>query len=141
MYIKLKNGNIEKYPYSLNELTRDNPNTSFPSEIPDSLAAEFEVFPVTQADYPQVDYTKTVIENSPNLMNGGWYQDYTVVDATETEIASRKVELNNQAIINRADAYRTESDPLFFKWQRGESTEQEWLDKVNEIKQRFQKVE
>lgn len=39
----------------------------------------------------------------------------------------------------RAEAYRNESDPLFFKWQRGEATEQEWLDKVNEIKQRFPK--
>jgi len=41
----------------------------------------------------------------------------------------------------RAEAYRNESDPLFFKWQRGESTQQEWLDKVAEIKQRFPKVE
>lgn len=39
----------------------------------------------------------------------------------------------------RSEAYRNESDPLFFKWQRGEATEQEWLDKVNEIKQRFPK--
>lgn len=141
MYIKLKNGNIEKYPYSLNELLRDNPNTSFPAEIPDSLAAEFEVYPVIPADYPQVDYTKTVVEETPILINGVWHQEYTTVDATESEIAARKVEWNNQATINRADAYRNESDPLFFKWQRGEATEQEWLNKVNEIKQRFQKVE
>lgn len=40
----------------------------------------------------------------------------------------------------RAEAYRNESDPIFFKWQRGEATEQEWLDKVAEIKQRFPKV-
>lgn len=35
-------------------------------------------------------------------------------------------------------AYQKESDPLFFKWQRGEATEQEWLDKVGEIKARYQ---
>ena len=37
----------------------------------------------------------------------------------------------------RSDAYRTESDPLYFGWQRGEITEQEWLDKVAEIRARF----
>lgn len=47
---------------------------------------------------------------------------------------------NTIAGYNRAAAYKEESDPLFFKWQRGEATEQEWLDKVNEIKLRYPKV-
>ena len=38
---------------------------------------------------------------------------------------------------NRAVAYKLEADPLFFKAQRGEATQQEWLDKVEEIKQRY----
>lgn len=46
---------------------------------------------------------------------------------------------NKEAEENRQSAYRDESDPLFFKWQRGESTEQDWLDKVQEIKDRFPK--
>lgn len=37
----------------------------------------------------------------------------------------------------RRMAYETEADPLFFKWQRGTATEQEWLDKVAEIKARY----
>lgn len=38
----------------------------------------------------------------------------------------------------RLYAYRQESDPLFFKAQRGEATMQDWLDKVAEIKARYQ---
>jgi hypothetical protein len=38
---------------------------------------------------------------------------------------------------NRRSAYEKESDPLFFKAQRGEATMQEWLDKVAEIKARY----
>ena len=38
---------------------------------------------------------------------------------------------------DRAEAYREESDPLFFKAQRGEATMEEWLAKVQEIKSRF----
>ena len=46
-------------------------------------------------------------------------------------------ELAAIARANRAAAYRDESDPLFFKWQRGEAAEQEWLDKIAEIKARY----
>lgn len=42
-----------------------------------------------------------------------------------------------QAERNRKAAYITESDPLFFKAQRGEATMDEWLAKVEEIGQRF----
>lgn len=38
---------------------------------------------------------------------------------------------------NRRSAYQQEADPLFFKWQRGTATEQEWLDKIAEIKVRY----
>ena len=34
----------------------------------------------------------------------------------------------------RRAAYASESDPLFFDWQRGEGTEQAWLDAVAAVK-------
>ena len=37
----------------------------------------------------------------------------------------------------RRAAYQLEADPLFFKAQRGESTEQVWLDKIEAIRQRY----
>jgi len=37
----------------------------------------------------------------------------------------------------RKAAYQDEADPLFFKWQRGESTEAAWLAKIAEIKARY----
>lgn len=37
----------------------------------------------------------------------------------------------------REQAYLTESDPLFFKEQRGEVPTGTWLDKVGEIKARY----
>lgn len=39
--------------------------------------------------------------------------------------------------ILRLWTFREESDPLFFKAQRGEATMEEWLEKVNEIRERF----
>lgn len=40
----------------------------------------------------------------------------------------------------RRMAYSAEADPLFFKWQRGESTEAEWLAKIAEIRLRYPDV-
>ena len=37
----------------------------------------------------------------------------------------------------RKAAYQNESDPIFFDWQRGEVTEQDWLDSVQAIKDRY----
>ena len=34
----------------------------------------------------------------------------------------------------RRQAYQNDSDPLFFGWQRGENTEQDWLDAVQAVK-------
>jgi len=55
-------------------------------------------------------------------------------NGTEWVKSSRENEANK---ILRANAYKQESDPIFFKWQRDEATQQEWLDKVNEIKNRW----
>lgn len=41
------------------------------------------------------------------------------------------------AKMQRQEAYQVESDPLFFKAQRGEATLQDWLSKVAEIKARY----
>lgn len=57
-----------------------------------------------------------------------------IVDEYNRLVAEEPMKIAKE---NRATAYRLESDPLFFKSQRGEATEAEWLAKVEEIKQRF----
>jgi len=64
--------------------------------------------------------------------------NYKTKEQVETE--KKEAELQ-QVENNRINAYRNEADPLFLKWQRGEATEQEWLDKVEEIRQRIPKPE
>lgn len=132
MYIKLKDGNIDNYPYSLSKLKYDNKDTSFPENMSDERLVEWEVYPVIQVSYPDVDYTKNVTEGEPQLIDGSWTRVWNVTDKPQTEIDAITVEL-------RAEAYRNESDPLFFKAQRGEVTHEQWLDKVNEIKARYPK--
>ena len=80
---------------------------------------------------------------------GHVYENIIVIDDTKTlpskeeceqGIIALQAEWDARAIDQqRQSAYQAESDPLFFKYQRGEATEQEWLDKVAEIKARFPK--
>jgi predicted NBD/HSP70 family sugar kinase len=53
-----------------------------------------------------------------------------------TKLAEKKAA---EAEANRKAAYIAEADPLFFRAQRGEIPEQEWLDKIAEIKARYPK--
>jgi hypothetical protein len=38
-------------------------------------------------------------------------------------------------------ALSAEADPLFFRWQRGEASREDWFAKVAEVKARFPKLE
>ena len=53
---------------------------------------------------------------------------------TESELIAQH---NKEMETKRLATYRNESDPLMFKWQRGEATQQEWLDAVASIKARY----
>lgn len=51
--------------------------------------------------------------------------------AYEAEAYERAVaEIDNL----RRQGYQTQSDPIYFEWQRGDKTEQEWLDAVQAVK-------
>lgn len=58
--------------------------------------------------------------------------------AEQAAQAEAQWKIDNVAQLRQA-AYISESDPLFFKAQRGEGTMEEWQSKVNEIKTRFPK--
>lgn len=64
----------------------------------------------------------------------GSYVDGVFIPKPQPEPEPPTLEQQQSA---RALAYKNESDPVFFRWQRGEATEQEWLDKIEEIKLRY----
>ena len=87
----------------------------------------------------------TLVENveSPALFiidvytyaNGVW----TIVnqEVYDAVVEGDKNQFNAAQKQKREVAYKAESDPINFMYQRGEATQQEWLDKVAEIKARF----
>lgn len=91
MYAKIQNRQVIRYPYTVDDLRQDNPQTSFPAAPTTDTLAEFGVVPVVVIGRPAADYTQTVIEGLPvfNEAAQRWEQDFVVVQATESEVAQR----------------------------------------------------
>jgi hypothetical protein len=87
MYLRIINNEIT-YPYSLQKLREDNPHTCFPSEMTESLMGEWDIHEVRQTPKPN-DYTKNILEGTPILVEGVYYQNWEQTNATESEINSR----------------------------------------------------
>lgn len=86
-YILVKDNKIV-YPYSINKLRMDNPNTSFPESIDDKFFEDFGLFRVLPTGH-EYNYKKTFTEVTPKLIDGVWTQQWEVRDATEQEIEER----------------------------------------------------
>ena len=91
---------------------------------------------VLNAHYPTASWSL----NGDNYDGLTWLDDSPKPTLAEIEAAWPDVQIslaNEAARRSRLAAFRDEADPLFFGWQRGENTEQAWLDKCEEIRQRF----
>jgi len=100
-YVKTdSSGNLERYPYTLTDLKRDNRNVSFSKQISDEIAAEFGVYPVTPADQPAYDHTKD-LERTAVKVGDDWVEQWTEVDASAEEIAARVAAQSNSVRSDR----------------------------------------
>jgi len=65
----------------------------------------------------------TVVPLDPEIVK---VQDETAANAYQVAY--------DQVTFNRQQGYQSTSDPIFMQYQRGEATEQEWLDAVQAVK-------
>lgn len=90
MYVLTDNITAHKFPYSLVELRKDNPNTSFPSQMSDGELEDWGVFPVVPQNPPSYDQaTENLNQADPVLVDGEWQQAWVVSEASAEEIAER----------------------------------------------------
>tara|TARA_S200002703_G_scaffold35418_1_gene30469 strand:+ start:11158 stop:11619 length:462 start_codon:yes stop_codon:yes gene_type:complete len=90
MYVLAPNQTIETFPYSIGDLRRDNPNTSFPRNPSHDVLADWNVFPVVDRPAPEYDAaTQNCTQINPTLEDGEWVMTWQVSDASAEEIATR----------------------------------------------------
>jgi hypothetical protein len=88
LYLKAINDQVEQYPYSLGQLRKDNPSTSFPRHPSLSDLAEFDVYPVTEVTPPIGDAEKLVKVWTPTLISGEWILPHQAVAKTAEDLAT-----------------------------------------------------
>ena len=98
MYAKLDvSNNVEKYPYDLPDLRKDNPNVSFPisSLSSNDIRDKYKIVEVQNVIQPKEE-NKLVVEGTPTLDGSNWKQTWTLVDfsAEQRSNAVREARLN-----------------------------------------------
>ena len=121
-YVKITNGAVARYPYSVGQLRRDNPNVSFPRNVPIEIMRRYGMRPVTVEAMPEynaltekvttatiptrgvvrlmteADATDPITEEVNTELVGtpiygnDWVLTRTVVELTEDEIAANDAE-------------------------------------------------
>ena len=101
MHLKLTNDQPENY--SIGQLRRDNPNTSFPKSPNDALLADWDVYPYTVQDQPTVDYmTQTLTPAALAQVSGAWTQGWEVSNLP-TEDAGRNIRRQRDNLLSKTD--------------------------------------
>ena len=87
-YIKITNG--VQQTYTIGQLRKDNPNTSFPKNIPESILKDYGVYPVVVGNKPSFDevYQKLELNTEATLVNNVWTYEWSVKNKTAEELAT-----------------------------------------------------
>ena len=115
LYAKIENDSVAKYPYSMIDLRKDNPSTSFPLNAIESgdTRAERGVTVIAESSKPEAKSGHKIIEGNPALVSGVWTQ-------TWEEVLKEPKEVLDSEVVSVA---RPEQD-----WHRAEPTLPEYRD-------------
>jgi len=118
MHLKLTNGTPAKY--TLGQLRRDNPQTSFPKLIPDDLLASYDVFPYTRPAAPEYDsLTHRLTDGAFEQVDGAWSLPY-LVEQQPLEQAERNIRSHRDGLLQETDWIVIKS------YERGQNIPAEW---------------
>jgi hypothetical protein len=117
LLVKTTNGQVEQFPYTLGDLRRDNPQTSFPKKIGDAILASYGIYHVMPDAQPEYDSLVQVLVRDPAPHNnetavneetgetyktGRWVIGYTVVNKPQDQAES--------AVRNKRDRLLSDTD-------------------------------
>ena len=119
-YIKLKDGQVDVWPYDINNLYRENPNTSFPNPIPKESLEKYGIYELMVTQAPSNDDpTKKLVQKQPELIDGCWQVRWDIVDADpeqivhfEDTVAPLRAKTYRDALLQQSDWTQLPDAPL-----------------------------
>jgi hypothetical protein len=117
MFVKTKAGQLDRYPYTVGDLRRDNPNTSFPKHVPVDMLAAYGVYPVARVVVPQFDslVQSLVSHATPTQDAGQWTLGYDVVQKPE-EMAGDNIRRERSRLLQETDWMALSDNTMTAEW-------------------------
>ena len=113
-HLKITNGQPETY--SIGQLRRDNPNTSFPKSPSDALLADWGVYPYTVQDQPTVNFmTQTLTPTALTEIDGAWTQGWDVSNLS-VEDAGRNIRNQRDNLLQQTDWMALSDNTMTPEW-------------------------
>lgn len=139
LFIKLNNGIPELYPINRDNFLYLFPNADITLDPTEEQISKYGYGIYKPIPYPQVSSSEYVEDELPvyNSAEKIWYARLVVKKYDEDKRYTLYCDFIKSM---RKHAYLEEADPLFMKYQRESIDKSEWLNKVAEIKQRYQKL-
>lgn len=100
MYALVDKSIIKEYPYTIENLKQDNPQISFPQEMPDELLKTYGVYIVVDTDAPLVASNQIAEKNGCkfNADKSRWEIDWKVREKTLSEQQQENTQLKNNIV-------------------------------------------
>lgn len=111
MYIKAKNNTVLKFPYSFQDLRKENPGVSFSSNIDERTLAKFNVYTVIESTVPDFDSKTHQADYDIQLINGKWTQVWQLKELPENQ-ASFNIRAERNRRLAECDWTQLADSPL-----------------------------
>jgi hypothetical protein len=120
MYVKISNGMVSQFPYTLGNLKQDNPQVSFPVNISNELLATYDVFPVKELPAPTFDNLTHRLSQSIVNIDNEWCQLWESREL-KISLASNNIRAKRDRLLSNTDWVVTNNLEI------GNPIPQEWL--------------
>jgi hypothetical protein len=111
MFVKFVNGQAPKFPYTMGDLRKDHPQTSFPERMTNEMLASFDVFPVKPTSAPKLDIKTHRHQHTVESVDGEWTQVWQVVKLPAYE-AEDNVRGHRNRLLKESDWTQVSDAPV-----------------------------
>ena len=113
MFIRITNGNPT--PYTIGQLRRDNPQISFPKDIPLEILVSFDVHPVKVTPPPQIDSNTHLLTQDVQLIDDEWRRVWQEVELPQDQVEDN-IRFRRDGLLQETDWMALSDNTMTPEW-------------------------